>query len=80
MPIYPLAARQRGQEGKVIIMIKVLSDGLVGTAKVLTSSGFPLLDESALDAVRRWRFVPGTWGGESIASTVLMPVRFKLSE
>lgn len=63
-----------------MLLIDVLPDGLVGTAKVLTSSGFPLLDESALDAVRRWRFIPGTRGGDPVATTVLMPVRFKLSE
>jgi protein TonB len=37
-----------------------------------------LLDESALSAVRRWRFVPAQRAGAAIDSWVDVPVSFRL--
>jgi protein TonB len=78
-PEYPRAARHRGQEGLVVVSVRVSPEGRVIDASVAGSSGYPLLDEAALDALRRWTFVPGVRGGRAAAWTVEIPVRFRLA-
>jgi TonB family protein len=59
-PEYPLLARRRGQEGTVVVRFTVGADGRVLAAEAAQPSPWPLLDESALAAVRgRWRFPAG---------------------
>ena len=41
-------------------------------------SGYRILDNSALEAVRKWKFHPATIGGVKVSSTVKVPVRFTL--
>jgi hypothetical protein len=45
---------------------------------MIKSSGHRVLDNSALDAVRKWKFHPATIGGVKVSSTVKVPVRFRL--
>jgi protein TonB len=77
-PAYPLAAKRRGEEGKVVLRVQVGPDGRAGDVVIAASSGFPLLDEAALAAVRGWRFVPARRGEAAVAASVLVPLRFKL--
>lgn len=77
-PPYPDAARRRGQEGLVVLSVLVLKDGSVGRVKVLKSSGYDLLDSSALETVAKWRFIPAKVGDEPIEMEVQVPIRFKL--
>jgi TonB family protein len=55
-PIYPAQARLTHTEGIVHLFVIIANDGLV--ADVHAVSGDPLLTESAIDAVRQWRFQP----------------------
>ena len=67
-PIYPPTDQRMGNQGSVDIEIYVLPNGRVGDARVLRSSGFERMDQSALDeARRRWRMLPATRDGEPIA-------------
>jgi protein TonB len=77
-PPYPLAARRRGIEGQVLIAAYVRADGACAEVRLKRSSGHTLLDASALDAVRRWRFLPAKRAGAPIDSWVEVPVRFQL--
>jgi len=77
-PDYPRLARRRGYEGQTRLNVEVLKTGKVGRIEIAASSGFDLLDEAALDAVKGWRFVPGTRDGERISQWVVVPVRFRL--
>ena len=52
--------------------------GLPEKAEVRTSSGFARLDQAALEAVQRWRFVPGRRSGTPEAMWFNIPVRFVL--
>lgn len=79
-PAYPGLARALGEEGKVILELEVQPNGHAGNVQVLVSSGHSALDNAALAAVRRWRFIPSTRGGIPVASTVRVPVRFALSD
>jgi TonB family protein len=61
-PVYPLEARQKGYEGKVLLRVEVLTNGRVGKVEVKKSSGYELLDQAALEAMKRWRFIPAKRG------------------
>jgi protein TonB len=50
---YPERARLSGWEGKAILSFRLGADGQARDIEVVTSSGFPLLDRSAVSAVRR---------------------------
>jgi protein TonB len=56
IPPYPAAARSRGQEGRVVLDVTIGTDGLAREVGVARSSGAPLLDESAVNTVKTWRF------------------------
>lgn len=77
-PRYPKLARRMGWQGVVELEITVAPDGSVADLFVSSSSGYDVLDEAALEAVRRWTFEAGTRGGVAIASTLAHKVRFKL--
>jgi TonB family protein len=77
-PPYPEFARRRGYEGRVRIEVEVLASGRVGRIWVKESSGYEILDRSALETIRDWRFIPARFGGIPVKSTVIIPVKFQL--
>ena len=77
-PPYPSVARRRGVQGTVILRVEVLPDGMVGEIEVKRSSGFKVLDRSALKAVKGWRFIPAVRNGVYAKARVNVPVRFEL--
>jgi TonB family protein len=79
-PSYPLMARMRGYEGVVLLAVQVLPDGRAGEVRIKKSSGYVLLDQSALNAVRAWRFEPARKMDTPLVMTVDIPVRFSLNE
>jgi protein TonB len=78
-PDYPEVARQQHQEGMVLVSVEVGTDGHASDVILARTSGFPLLDAAALQAVRRWRFEPAQVGGLPVSSRVDVPVRFSLA-
>jgi protein TonB len=59
-PEYPAMAQRNHYQGTVTVEIMVNETGAVTSAKVQKSSGYPVLDESAIKVVKnRWRFPPG---------------------
>lgn len=79
-PPYPQIARKRGWEGTVVLRLTVNREGSVERVNTHKSSGFPDLDESAVEAVKTWRFSPAKDGEFPISATVDLPVRFDLDE
>jgi TonB family protein len=77
-PNYPRIASERGYEGLVLLSAEINADGKVGSLKVKKSSGFAMLDRSALDAVKKWKFEPGKKMGRPISMWVDVPVKFVL--
>lgn len=77
-PDYPRAARQRGEQGNVILEIVVDAKGAVSAVDVVTSSGFVALDNAAVKAVKSALFTPAQVDGEPIASTARLTLSFKL--
>src|SRR5437870_4118024 len=80
LPPYPLVARRLGKEGVVLLEILVAPDGRAADVRILRSSGFAPLDDSAVTTVReRWRFIPQRRGGVPVESRVTVPIRFRLA-
>ena len=50
---YPAAARRRGQEGRVVVLVALQPDGSVASAVIENGSGYDLLDQAALNMVGR---------------------------
>jgi protein TonB len=71
-------AREQGWQGKVILRARISAEGTVKQAEVQESSGFPVLDDSAAQAVKTWTFEPAKNGEFAVASTVALPIRFDL--
>lgn len=79
-PEYPRLAKQMHQEGMVMLRVEIDQKGIPVKVEVKQSSGYKLLDQAALKAVRRWRFQPERIGGLPVKSMVSIPVRFRLEE
>jgi protein TonB len=79
-PPYPPLARRRGYEGTVRLKVEVLASGKVGRIWVKNSSGYAILDRSALKTVKDWSFIPARFGNIPVKSTVIVPVTFKLKD
>lgn len=78
-PEYPKASRMRRQEGTVLLEVKLGTQGEQLQVVLLKSSGFPLLDRSALKAVKGWQFLPQQINGKGVSHVVRIPVRFELT-
>lgn len=76
-PYPPLAFRLR-VEGKVILIAEVLPNGQSGSVQILESSGNEMLDKSALDTVKKWRFTPARKDGVIVTQAVRIPITFSL--
>jgi protein TonB len=78
-PPYPPSALRRRQEGQVLLAVTVSAQGRAERVTVKKTSGFPILDEAAQQAVRDWEFTPARVGKLAVASEIEVPVRFKLT-
>lgn len=79
-PIYPPASRRAGEEGTVRLKVLVDTSGRASNVAVTRSSGFPRLDQAAMEAVRKWRFVAATDGTNKIQAYTQVAVTFRLTE
>ena len=76
-PTYTEVARKARIEGMVIIEAIIDRDGNVTDARLLKP--LPLgLGDQALDAVRRWKFKPGTLNGQPVPVIYNLTVNFRL--
>lgn len=79
-PAYPATSRRYGEAGRVLLRVRVLPSGQPDEVVLQQSCGHDRLDAAALDAVRRWRFVPARQGEQAIAAWVVVPIQFSLQE
>ena len=78
-PKYPPAARRAGQQGTVTLSFTIGSSGKVISARIAKSSGYILLDNAAISAIRGWRFKPARNAlGEPVSYSYTLPVPFRL--
>ncbi len=79
-PAYPPAARKMGIQGLVMLKVLVSRSGNVLEMEVAQSSGYDLLDRTAMEAVKGWRFVPARRGDSAVDEWVQIPVAFHLNK
>jgi len=77
-PEYPSLAQRRGWEGTVLLRVQVLASGKPGEIQIQKSSGRQQLDDAALNAVKRWSFVPAKQGDVAQDGWVSVPIDFKI--
>lgn len=77
-PPYPGTSRRMGEEGEVRLRVHVTPAGTAQQVEVYRSSGFPRLDQAALDAVKQWRFIPARQGDQPVPAWVIVPIQFSL--
>ena len=77
-PEYPKGARQRGEQGTVVLEIEIGADGVCVAARVAVSCGFAELDAAAVKAALAARFVPAKAGDSPVASSARLTLSFRL--
>ena len=77
-PDYPRGARQRGEEGNVVVEVEIGADGRCADARVVESSGFMELDAAALKAVKAAKFAPAQSSGRPVATVARLKLSFCL--
>ncbi len=76
-PAYPALSKRNRETGTVLLLVNVSPEGDATTVTLHKSSGYDRLDQAAIQAVTRWRFVPGMRGQSAISATVIVPISFK---
>lgn len=74
IPEYPIRARQEGRQGQVDLLYRVTSEGRIAEIQIVKSSGHSDLDEAAIKAIAKYRYVPGQEGWAR------HPIVFKLND
>ncbi len=74
---YPAAARRDGLQGTVLVAFAMRRDGSVVRVGVKSSSGRPVLDQEAIETIRRAQPLPAIPSDMPDQLTVLLPVAFE---
>lgn len=77
-PVYPPLAREIRRGGRVELRAVIATDGTIQSLKVV--SGEPLFIQSALDAVRQWRYRPTVLNGRPVEIDTFITVTYNLSQ
>jgi periplasmic protein TonB len=74
-PVHPPIAVLAGVNGTVLVEATIDETGRVADTRILQS--VPMLDQSAVDALRRWEFAPTTVKGEAVPVTIRVTVNYR---
>ena len=77
-PEYPAQSKRSGEQGRVVLRVRIDENGRSGRIAIEVSSGFVHLDDAAIDAVRHALFQPHAEDGRQIAVDVIVPITFRL--
>lgn len=77
-PAYPKIALKRRWQGEALIRALINNSGKTERVELVRSSGFELLDQSALKAVAGWSFAAAKLDGQSTRAWVQVPVDFTI--
>jgi protein TonB len=77
-PTYPKQSLRLGEQGKTVLLVELDELGRVASVTVKTKSGFPRLDEAAINAVKTWHCTPAKRNGVAVRSVALQPFNFAI--
>lgn len=72
--VYPRMARKMGWSGKVVVIFTIAEDGSAYDVRVAETSGFRMLDKSAIEAVRKVAPFPKPPG----RAEIIVPIIFSM--
>lgn len=78
-PIYPQNAKRAEKEGTVKLQATIGTDGIPKNIVAVTKPGFGF-ENAAIDALKKWRFIPGKKKGKDAEMTVSIDIQFKLDD
>lgn len=76
VPEYPRSLRKAKTDGRVLVRARIRATGAVVDPEIIEATN-PAFGESALEAVRQWRFLPRMKNGRPIDTEVQLPVEFE---
>jgi protein TonB len=79
-PLYPIGARQRGEEGQVVVEAVVSPNGRAESTSVLSSSRSADLDRAAVRAIERATFNPALEDGRPVEARARITILFRLTQ
>ncbi|RMH36772.1 MAG: energy transducer TonB [Nitrospirae bacterium] len=79
-PPYPQIAKEKGWEGTVILRVTIGPNGKAEDIQIRKSSGYAVLDEAAVNAVKQWRFRPAYDGTIALRTRADIPIHFDLRQ
>tara|TARA_B100000524_G_scaffold197900_1_gene102794 strand:+ start:95 stop:811 length:717 start_codon:yes stop_codon:yes gene_type:complete len=77
-PKYPLIARKKGWQGRIILQVSVNNKGIVDNIEILKSSGYEILDSESTNTIKEWKFKPAMIGKTPVNDVLAIPIRFML--
>ncbi len=77
--IYPSEARDKHLEGTVVLKVLISEKGAVEDAEVDRSSGYDILDQTALNVAKTAKFKPAKIGGKERSVWITWPLVFEIS-
>ncbi len=75
-PVYPSLPKQLGRAGRVELRAVIATDGTIQSLQVV--GGDPLFYQSALEAVRQWRYRPTVLNGEPVEIDTFITVIYNM--
>ena len=72
--VYPPIARRMNWSGKVVVAFTIVENGNVQDVRVAATSGFPILDKSALETVR----VVAPFPKPPVRAEIVVPINFRI--
>ena len=76
-PTYPPLAKQARIQGSVVLQAVIGKDGTIQNLRAV--SGHPMLIQSAIDAVRQWKYKPYFLNGDAVEVDTQVTVNFTLA-
>ena len=78
VPEYPQLARKAGVQGRVVLSVRVKTDGSINVEKI--EGGEPSLTEAAVNVVRKWRATPAQVNGKNVEVVSTVTFDFQLTQ
>lgn len=72
----PPVSRRLGEYGTVLLRVTISAEGRASRVELLKSSGYPRLDEAAMNGARQTRFKPATRDGKPVEFAYNWPVKY----
>lgn len=78
LPMYPVRACVEGITGRVLVKLVIDSRGFAQEPGILSATPEGYFEESALDAIMEYRFIPAKKDGKYVSCLARIPVAYKL--